>query len=446
MQTKLLQIAPLIQRQTDEDEEEEEVQTKPLADISGSPLQRKVKKQEEEEEIVQTQGLSSQTKYARSSIEDKINNLRGGGLPLPQCQRSYFEPRLGYDFRQIRIHSDGAAADLAQLVKARAFAHGHDVVFGEGQYAPHTDAGIKLLAHELVHTIQQHRGIKLMRQILSVPPITETKANFCKPYGTDVEARTWHRIMTTFFLPVITSGVTPDIALLARLAPPEFAGFLQRLGKGFGREVGDLWATYLNPADSRKRRVFSSPSSEIVKGFINSVTTNEHQIKLVDKIKDKLRKLCPRARPNVWTNNAISSLLSKGVRKYPINFDQPFEIPGNIAGDAGNSDFGPDTRTVSGTVSFFRLTDGASNTTGVQMRTGFQFSVRDAIDFCNGDPGFGLEQNLTIPLSRLEKSGFAYDVPFQVRFQGTPVDISLDSSLINRCWPHGEKRNRRRKG
>src|SRR5262249_10664221 len=36
-----------------------------------------------------------------------------------------------------------------------AYTVGHDIVFGAAQFAPATDAGRRLLAHELVHTIQQ---------------------------------------------------------------------------------------------------------------------------------------------------------------------------------------------------------------------------------------------------------------------------------------------------
>lgn len=34
----------------------------------------------------------------------------------------------------------------------------HDLVFGTGSYAPETDHGRRLLAHEVVHTLQQQRS------------------------------------------------------------------------------------------------------------------------------------------------------------------------------------------------------------------------------------------------------------------------------------------------
>jgi hypothetical protein len=42
--------------------------------------------------------------------------------------------------------------------------------------------------------------------------------------------------------------------------------------------------------------------------------------------------------------------------------------------------------------------------------------VFDAIDFCPGDCGSREERLITVPMSRLEASGEAYDVPFKVTF------------------------------
>jgi hypothetical protein len=60
-----------------------------------------------------------------------------------------------HDFSQVRIHSDSHAAASARAVNARAYTVGQDIVFGDQQYAPHTSAGRRLLAHELTHTVQQ---------------------------------------------------------------------------------------------------------------------------------------------------------------------------------------------------------------------------------------------------------------------------------------------------
>ncbi|HAX86468.1 MAG TPA: hypothetical protein DCY91_09400 [Cyanobacteria bacterium UBA11370] len=88
-------------------------------------------------------------------LTSNIQRLHDSGQPLPRSVRSFFEPRFGYDFSQVRVHTDAKAAKVAQAINARAFTLGQDVVFGLGQYAPGTLAGQQLLAHELVHTLQQ---------------------------------------------------------------------------------------------------------------------------------------------------------------------------------------------------------------------------------------------------------------------------------------------------
>jgi Domain of unknown function (DUF4157) len=81
--------------------------------------------------------------------------LRSSGDRLDVGTRSFMEPRFGYDFSAVRIHTDARAAESAEAVGALAYTVGQDVVFGHGQYIPGTQVGRKLLAHELAHTVQQ---------------------------------------------------------------------------------------------------------------------------------------------------------------------------------------------------------------------------------------------------------------------------------------------------
>jgi len=80
---------------------------------------------------------------------------RQGGSPLSDDLRAFFEPRFGQDFSAVRVHADGGAADAARAVQARAYTLGSHIVFDAGEYAPHTDGGRRLLAHELTHVVQQ---------------------------------------------------------------------------------------------------------------------------------------------------------------------------------------------------------------------------------------------------------------------------------------------------
>ncbi len=92
---------------------------------------------------------------APPGVQKGIQSLRGGGEPLSPGARAFMEPRFGYDFRGVRVHSGSHPAALARSVGARAFAVGRDIVFGQGQGAATTSAGRRLLAHELTHVIQQ---------------------------------------------------------------------------------------------------------------------------------------------------------------------------------------------------------------------------------------------------------------------------------------------------
>jgi hypothetical protein len=88
-------------------------------------------------------------------IAARVARLRGGGIPLPAGERALFEALLGVDLGAIRIHTDSAATQTARELNARAYTVGPDIAFGSGQYRPGTDSGRRLLAHELVHTVQQ---------------------------------------------------------------------------------------------------------------------------------------------------------------------------------------------------------------------------------------------------------------------------------------------------
>ncbi|MCK4787487.1 MAG: DUF4157 domain-containing protein [Desulfobacteraceae bacterium] len=67
-----------------------------------------------------------------------------------------FHPSSGYGFSQVRVHTGKRAAESAQALNARSFTIGRDVVFGAGQYAPKTNEGQRLIAHELTHVLQQN--------------------------------------------------------------------------------------------------------------------------------------------------------------------------------------------------------------------------------------------------------------------------------------------------
>jgi outer membrane protein OmpA-like peptidoglycan-associated protein len=151
MQTKLAISTPGDQYEVEADRVAEQVMRMPAphdtSEIHSSPLhlQRACA------------GCNSGTAKTPENFSE-ARALSGGGHPLSASARSYFEPRFGYDFSQVRIHTDNAAMESARQVKALAYTIGHDVVLGAGQTATETPAGRRLLAHELTHVIQQGGG------------------------------------------------------------------------------------------------------------------------------------------------------------------------------------------------------------------------------------------------------------------------------------------------
>jgi hypothetical protein len=78
-----------------------------------------------------------------------------GGQALPDATRAEFGRHLGADLSQVRVHRDAQAVQAAERINARAFTLGRHIVFGRNEYDPAGSRGRFLLAHELVHTLQQ---------------------------------------------------------------------------------------------------------------------------------------------------------------------------------------------------------------------------------------------------------------------------------------------------
>ncbi len=83
---------------------------------------------------------------------------RGGGSPLDAALRGHMESRLGHDFGDVRLHTNGPASESASAVGAHAYTVGNEIVFGSGRYDPSSPAGQKTIAHELTHVVQQKSG------------------------------------------------------------------------------------------------------------------------------------------------------------------------------------------------------------------------------------------------------------------------------------------------
>jgi len=128
------------------------IQLKPLPVTS---IQRKCAYCEEEEKKLQRKPINQTESATDSSYQNYIGGLSSSGQSLPQELRSYYEPRFGYDFSKVKLHTDAMAAKSAQSVNALAYTTGTNIVFNNGEYSPGTKTGQHLLAHELTHVVQQ---------------------------------------------------------------------------------------------------------------------------------------------------------------------------------------------------------------------------------------------------------------------------------------------------
>lgn len=132
------------------------IQTSLFFPAQSRPLQRKCDHCEEEEQQLQRKESADGGMEVSESTGSYIDSLSGKGSPLSSPERSFFEPRLGYDFSGVRLHTNTEANQSAKELNAYAYAHGENVVFAAGQYNPHTDEGKRLMAHELTHVVQQN--------------------------------------------------------------------------------------------------------------------------------------------------------------------------------------------------------------------------------------------------------------------------------------------------
>lgn len=100
---------------------------------------------------------------ATSRTPEPKNIVSGAGQPLDLSVRRDLEEQLGHDFSRVRLHTDRDAGTLTELLGADAVAVGQDIFFREGAYRPGTADGQRLLAHELLHTVQNPDGLGALR-------------------------------------------------------------------------------------------------------------------------------------------------------------------------------------------------------------------------------------------------------------------------------------------
>lgn len=315
--------------------------------------------------------------------------LGQSGAPLTSPVRQHMEQRFGHDFSRVRVHVGGAAEQSTRELNATAYTVGNDVVFGSGRFAPQTNAGQRLLAHELTHVVQQGGDRFPMVQRSC------SDSTFCTPYATAAEADIAEHDIRDFYLPL--EG-TPT----------------------YGQASSNLWEDFLDrsPGDSLDPWVYDSPDSYLVSSFRESGYTEDDMDAVIDLIGARLsRAPAGSLRDNRPATMSLSNFLSAAeMNNRPINYANPFTVAGHVAGGIGSSDAGDDYRKITYGVVTLERVPVIGNTGYVKVDLTPDYEVFDAIDFCPGDCGSPAEQIVTVPMSRLEASGRAYDRPFKVIF------------------------------
>lgn len=99
------------------------------------------------------------------------------GHELPGALARTMSTRLGHDFSRVRVHDDAQAAASAAHYASHAYTFGSHIVFGANQYQPHSEAGQRLLMHELTHVIQAANGQSTATGISSPSDASEQEAS-----------------------------------------------------------------------------------------------------------------------------------------------------------------------------------------------------------------------------------------------------------------------------
>lgn len=97
-------------------------------------------------------------------LQQQLTSSKSGGQALDDETKAEMEGKLGADLSDVRIHTGAKASEMSEGINAKAFTHGQDIYFKDGNFDTQSEEGRELLAHELVHTVQQGKGVGRMVQ------------------------------------------------------------------------------------------------------------------------------------------------------------------------------------------------------------------------------------------------------------------------------------------
>lgn len=92
--------------------------------------------------------------HVGGGVKDVLERRKGGGAALPDAVAQSMGAAFGQDFNDVRVHTGAEADSVARSLQATAFTRGSDIYFSAGTFAPGSESGQHLLAHELTHVVQ----------------------------------------------------------------------------------------------------------------------------------------------------------------------------------------------------------------------------------------------------------------------------------------------------
>lgn len=175
-----------VQRAVENKEEDEKKIMKKEEKKEEEKLHRAPEKKEEEklmkkeerkdEEKIRKKDSASSQASSINATSHYIQSINGNGKNMDPGTRSFFESRMNTDFSKVKIHTGKEAADSAKEINAQAYTYGNHIVFNEGKYSPESSDGKHLLAHELMHVVQQSGNNQMVN-----PTVLNRKVGYSLP-------------------------------------------------------------------------------------------------------------------------------------------------------------------------------------------------------------------------------------------------------------------------
>src|SRR6266478_4915797 len=176
IQPKLTISTPGDMYEQEADRLADQVMRKPEQQLQNSSADGNAKRDYAEHTHLQTKAMQA-TDSVETAVPPILHEvLSSPGQPLDAATREFMEPRFGHDFSQMRVHTGVTAAEAASAIDARAFTVGRKIVFGAGEYAPASNEGRLLLAHELSHVLQ-HRSLQLIQRKTPIDKFVSSSSN-----------------------------------------------------------------------------------------------------------------------------------------------------------------------------------------------------------------------------------------------------------------------------